>query len=59
MSKVIKVKVTTFEEILGTASANPEIHELRNGRGVDGSEENRNGPVLNCFVKQRTGIALV
>ena len=27
MSKVIKVKVTTFEEILGTASANPEIHE--------------------------------
>ena len=27
MSKVIKVKVTMFEEILGTASANPEIHE--------------------------------
>ena len=27
MSKVLKVKVTMFEEILGTASANPEIHE--------------------------------
>lgn len=27
MSKVIKVKVKMFEEILGTASANPEIHE--------------------------------
>jgi len=27
MSKVLKVRVTTFEEILGTASANPEIHE--------------------------------
>jgi hypothetical protein len=27
MSKILKVKVTTFEEILGTASANPEIHE--------------------------------
>ena len=24
--KILKVKVTTFEEILGTASANPEIH---------------------------------
>lgn len=27
MSKVLTVKVTMFEEILGTASANPEIHE--------------------------------
>lgn len=27
MAKVLKVKVTMFEEILGTASANPEIHE--------------------------------
>lgn len=27
MSKVLKVKVTMIEEILGTASANPEIHE--------------------------------
>ena len=27
MSKVLKVKVKMFEEILGTASANPEIHE--------------------------------
>ena len=27
MSKILKVRVTTFEEILGTASANPEIHE--------------------------------
>ena len=27
MAKVIKVKVTTFEEMLGTASANPDIHE--------------------------------
>lgn len=27
MSKTLKVKVTMFEEILGTASANPEIHE--------------------------------
>ena len=27
MDKVIRVKVTTFEELLGTASANPEIHE--------------------------------
>ena len=27
MSKVLKVKATMFEEILGTASANPEIHE--------------------------------
>ena len=27
MSKVLKVRVTMFEEILGTASANPEIHE--------------------------------
>lgn len=27
MSKVLKVKVTMFEEILGTASANPDIHE--------------------------------
>ena len=25
--KILKVKVTMFEEILGTASANPEIHE--------------------------------
>ena len=25
--KILKVKVTTFEEILGTASSNPEIHE--------------------------------
>jgi len=27
MAKVLKVKVTMIEEILGTASANPEIHE--------------------------------
>ena len=27
MSKVLNVKVTMIEEILGTASANPEIHE--------------------------------
>ena len=27
MSKVLKIKTTMFEEILGTASANPEIHE--------------------------------
>ena len=27
MSKILKVRVTMFEEILGTASANPEIHE--------------------------------
>lgn len=27
MSKVLKIKVEMFEEILGTASANPEIHE--------------------------------
>jgi len=27
MAKILKVKVTMFEEILGTASANPEIHE--------------------------------
>ena len=27
MEKVLRVKVTMFEEILGTASANPEIHE--------------------------------
>lgn len=26
MSKILKVKVTTIEDILGTASANPEIH---------------------------------
>ena len=25
--KILKIKVTTFEEILGTASSNPEIHE--------------------------------
>lgn len=27
MSKILKVRATMFEEILGTASANPEIHE--------------------------------
>lgn len=27
MAKTLKVKVTMFEEILGTASANPDIHE--------------------------------
>lgn len=27
MNKILKVRVTMFEEILGTASANPEIHE--------------------------------
>ena len=27
MSKILKVRVTMFDEILGTASANPEIHE--------------------------------
>lgn len=27
MSKILKVRVTMFEEILGTASANPDIHE--------------------------------
>lgn len=27
MAKILKVKVSMFEEILGTASANPEIHE--------------------------------
>lgn len=27
MNKVLKIKVEMFEEILGTASANPEIHE--------------------------------
>lgn len=26
-TKVLKIRVTTFEELLGTASANPEIHE--------------------------------
>ena len=27
MARILKVKVTTFEEMLGTSSANPEIHE--------------------------------